>query len=136
MVTPQGRGRDSMHSSSRTVTRVERPRAGGERYLADENHALRLVALDKVKNAWVRGVVAVQLRVPRTSGDERWRRSVYVSEAETTYTLPFADFTPLGDPPPAALDLAAAHGVLFGVDAVNSAPSASGRFWLRDVVVE
>jgi hypothetical protein len=32
--------------------------------------------------------------------------------------------------------MAAAHGVLFGVDAVNSAPSASGRFWLRDVVVE
>lgn len=43
----------------RTVTRVERPRAGGERYFADENHALRLVALDKVKNAWVRGVMAV-----------------------------------------------------------------------------
>ncbi|HVU32723.1 MAG TPA: hypothetical protein VHE61_04765 [Opitutaceae bacterium] len=41
------------------VTQVEKPRAGGGRYLADENHALRLVSFDNVKNAWVRNVVAV-----------------------------------------------------------------------------
>jgi len=80
--------------------------------------------------------VSVQLRVPRASGDERWRRSVYASESPATYVLPFPEFTPLGDLPPAGLDVGAVHGVLFAVDRVNSPPSASGRFQLTDVVVE
>jgi hypothetical protein len=82
--------------------------------------------------------LSIQVRVPTTaSGGERWQRSIYVDETVTTHLLDFAEFTlPLGATRAAGLDVAAVHGVLFTVDRMNTAPGSSGRFWLRDVMVE
>lgn len=82
--------------------------------------------------------VSVQVRVPTsdTTG-ERWQRSIYVDLTERTYALALDDFRlPLGQASQSGVDGDAVHGVLFAVDRVNTAPGASGRFWLRDVTVE
>lgn len=81
--------------------------------------------------------VSVQVRVPASDTGERWQRSIYVDQTERTYTLALDDFRlPLGQTSPSGVDGDAVHGVIFAVDRVNTAPGASGRFWLRDVTVE
>lgn len=82
--------------------------------------------------------VSVQVRVPPSdSAGERWQRSVYVDQTERTYALGLDDFRlPLGQVSPSPVEGDAVHGVLFAVDRVNTAPGASGQFWLRDVTVE
>ncbi len=67
---------------------------------------------------------------------ERWQRSVYVDTQEREIVVRFDDMRPIGQPASPAIPLAAVHSVMFIVDTTNSAPGASGRFWLKNSRLE
>ncbi|MGE5358163.1 MAG: hypothetical protein ACM3NQ_04035 [Bacteroidales bacterium] len=79
--------------------------------------------------------VSVQWRVPGAGNDERWQRSVYVSQEPRDITIFLDDLRPIGATSAPRPDLDKVRSLLFVVDTVNSAPGASGWFKLESVAL-
>ena len=79
--------------------------------------------------------VSVQLR---TAGPtvERWKRSVYVDSVDQEHTVYFDDLTPVGHTRTGRPLLADIHDIMFVIDATNTKPGSSGRFWIRKPAVQ
>lgn len=70
--------------------------------------------------------VSWQLRSP-ASGDERWRKSVFVSSVRQTRNLAFTVFKPVRRDLPQSAPLVTGSALLLVVDSVNAEPGTSGR---------
>ena len=80
--------------------------------------------------------ISVQVRVHGEAGEERWQRSLYVSEDMREVTVAFQDLVPLGQAGPEPPDLSDVQALLFVVDTVNTPPATSGVVWLDEVRLE
>jgi hypothetical protein len=82
--------------------------------------------------------VSVQLRAPRPNRSDwyRWQRSVFIDTADATRTVGFADFRPVGTDQPPAAQLGAARSIMFVIDPVNTKRGTSGRFWIKQAVLQ
>jgi hypothetical protein len=81
--------------------------------------------------------ISVQIRVAvKPTEDERWQRSVYIDTEDGERTVFLDDFTPISDTRTYRPPLADAHSIVFAIDMTNTKPGASGRLWIRNVVLQ
>jgi len=81
--------------------------------------------------------LSIQFRAPRPDGTaERWQRSVYIDTEDGERTVFLDDLTPISDTRTYRPPLADAHSIVFAIDLTNTKPGASGRFWIRNVVLQ
>jgi len=75
--------------------------------------------------------VVVEVRAPGDS-DRRWGKSVYLDEMARTFSIAFAEMSPLGaaSGDPVLKDV---RDLLFVVDTVQTKQGASGQVWLDDI---
>jgi hypothetical protein len=76
--------------------------------------------------------VSVQVRIPQ-GGGLRWKRSVYLDEADRDTVIDLNDMKPIEAPPGTPLDLSRIDTLLIVVDTVNALPGTTGECWIEDV---
>jgi len=113
-------GTDAESPFAALVMNADPPLTGFDRisFTATANHPMRM---------------SVQLREPGGGEGQRWHRSVYVDETARSFTVLFADMTPIGHTRDAHPTLDRADAVLFVIDTVNARPGSNGQIWIDDV---
>jgi hypothetical protein len=81
---------------------------------------------DKPMRLWVQ----LSRQVP--SGNQHWRRSVYLDSDEREIVVPFLDMRAVGDAPP-VVPLDTVKAFQFVIDQTNTPLGASGRVWFDDI---
>ncbi len=74
--------------------------------------------------------LSVQLR---STGGDRWRRSIYLDDQPRPITVFFDELRPAGEGLPARVPLGAIQDLLFVVDTVNTKMGVAGQFWIDDL---
>jgi hypothetical protein len=75
----------------------------------------------------------VQLWRPVRTGNEYWRRSVYLDPVERDIVIPFSELLPADARTPRTVPLATIISVQFVVDGVHTPIGESSQFWIGNV---
>jgi hypothetical protein len=76
--------------------------------------------------------LSVQARAPGGSGEQRWRRSVYLDETRRDIVVPLRTLTPVGKGPVQAR-LSQSDKLLLVIDRTHAVAGASGRILFEDI---
>jgi hypothetical protein len=75
----------------------------------------------------------VQFWRPVPTGNQYWRRSVYLDTVEREIVIPFSEMLPSSTSAPRAVPLNSIVTMQFVVDSVHTPLGQSGRFWIGDI---
>ena len=75
----------------------------------------------------------VQFWRPVPTGNEYWRRSVYLDPVERDIVIPYSELVPSNATTPRVVPLTAIVSVQFVVDGVHTPLGESGQFWIGNV---
>ncbi len=78
---------------------------------------------------------SVQVRLPRGTSAERWRRSIYLDQTARVVTLRLDEFEPADAPTTRRPVAARLQTLLLVVDTLNSLTGTSGSIWMSDLTL-